>query len=354
MAGDIVIAGRAIGSHHRPFVVAEMSANHNGSHERALAIVDAAAAAGADAIKLQTYRADTITLDHDGAEFRIEDGPWAGRRLYELYDQGHTPWEWHESLFCRARQHGLIPFSAPFDPTAVEFLETLDAPIYKIASAEIVDLPLIERVAATGKPIFISTGMADRREIEDAVETARDAGARDVVLLHCVSGYPTPAEEANLRTIPDLAERFGVIAGLSDHSLGIAVTVAAVTMGASVIEKHLTLRRADGGLDTAFSLEPEELSALVRSVRDVHAALGRPTYDLAPSELPQRKFRRSLYVVRDMSPGDVFSHENLRSIRPANGMPPKMLRAVIGRRASRAVRRGEPLDWSMVETKGGE
>ncbi len=344
----LTIAGRAIGPGHPPYIIAEMSGNHNGDIERAFAIMDAAKAAGADAVKLQTYTADTLTIDHDGPGFRIEDGLWAGRTLHELYREAHTPWEWHEALFAKGRELGITVFSTPFDDTAVNLLEGLDAPAYKIASFEAVDLSLIERVAATGKPMIISTGMADLEEIGEAVEAARGGGCRDLILLHCVSGYPTPHAEANLHTLPDLAERFAVVAGLSDHTPGISVAIAAVALGAAMVEKHFTLRRADGGPDAAFSIEPEELRALAEGCRTAWEALGQADYTLKPSETGNMVFRRSLYVVEDMEAGEVFTPDNLRCIRPGFGLAPKHLPDALGRRASRAIERGTPLDWSLV------
>jgi N-acetylneuraminate synthase len=345
---DIAIAGRRIGPGAPPFVIAELSGNHNGDIARAFAIMAAAKQAGADAVKLQTYTADTITIDHDSADFRITAGLWAGRTLYELYREAHTPWQWHEALFAKGRELGIIVFSTPFDPSAVDFLESLGAPAYKIASFEVIDLPLIERVAATGRPVIMSTGMADLGEIGEAVAAARKAGAAELMLLHCTSAYPTPFEEANLRTIPHLAEAFDVAVGLSDHTTGIAAPVAAVALGACAIEKHVTLARADGGPDAAFSLEPDELAAMVGAVRAAHAALGRIDYTLKPAESGNLIFRRSLYAVADVAKGECFDAANVRSIRPGFGLAPKHLPQVIGRRALRDVARGEPINFDMV------
>ncbi|WP_193183450.1 pseudaminic acid synthase [Nisaea sediminum] len=349
MAKDFKINGRPVGPDHPPYVVAEMSGNHNGEIGRALALIDAAKAAGADAVKIQTYRADTITIDHDGPEFVIEKGLWAGRRLFELYEEAHTPWEWHEELFAHARGIGITLFSAPFDPTAVDLLESLDCPAYKIASPEIVDIDLIERCARTGKPLIISTGMASFEEIEEAVAAARGAGATEILVLHCISGYPTPVDQANLATIPDLAARLDVAIGLSDHTMDTVVAEAAVAMGAVLVEKHFTLRRADGGVDSAFSLEPEELATLVRNLRAVFDARGKPNYRPTDAEKEMLAMRRSLYVVADVSAGGVLTEANIRSIRPANGLPPKHLKQVLGKRATRALKRGEPLAGDMIE-----
>ena len=348
---SIVIDGRVIGPNSPPYVVAEMSGNHNGDMARAIALLDAAKASGADAVKLQTYTADTITIDHDGPGFVIEGGLWGGRRLHDLYREAHTPWEWHAPLFAHARALGLSIFSSPFDAGAVELLESLGAPAYKIASFELVDLPLVRRVAATGKPLIMSTGMAHLGEIAEAVAAARQAGCRDLLLLHCVSGYPTAPAEANLRTMAHLAQAFGVQTGLSDHTMGVVVSLAAVALGATFIEKHFTLKRADGGPDAAFSLEPDELKTLVEGARTAWEALGRVSYDLAPSERGNLQFRRSLYVVADMAAGEVFSDANLRSIRPGYGMAPKHLPSILGRRASRAVARGTPLSWALVASE---
>ncbi|MBI1778537.1 MAG: pseudaminic acid synthase [Proteobacteria bacterium] len=345
----LTIANRAVGAGRPPYVIAEMSGNHNGRIEHAFAIMASAKRAEADAVKLQTYTADTITIDHDGPGFRIKGGLWDGRSLHELYQEAHTPWEWHAELFAKGRELGITVFSSPFDPTAVELLERLNAPAYKIASFEIVDLPLIRLVASTGKPMIMSTGMATLSEIEEGVAAARDGGCKELALLHCISGYPTPAEEANLATIPDLTRRFDCPIGLSDHTLGTSVAVAATALGARLVEKHLTLARSDGGPDAAFSLEPEELAQLVQAVRAASAAIGRASYELKPSERENTVFRRSLYVVADMRQGEAFTPANVRSIRPGFGLAPKHLPAVIGRRAARSLARGTPLDPSMVE-----
>jgi len=345
----VVVADRAIGSGRRPYIIAEMSGNHMGRLDRALALIDAAADAGADAVKLQTYTADTITIDHDGPEFRIEGGLWEGYTLHRLYREAHTPWDWHPALFERARARGIAIFSSPFDETAIELLERLDAPAFKIASFEIVDTPLIRRAARSGKPLIISTGMASLGEIQAAIEAAGNA---PVALLHCVSGYPAPVDEMNLKTIPHLAEAFGVPVGLSDHSLGVAAPIAAAALGATIIEKHLTLSRADGGVDHAFSLEPAEFKIMADAARTAWAALGRVHYEPEPSEAGGRDFRRSLYVVADVPRGGLLTSENVRSIRPGKGLAPRHLPAVLGRRAARDLKRGEPLAWNMT-TEGG-
>lgn len=349
MPHDMNIAGRRIGAGTPPFIVAELSANHGGSLERALAVMEAAKAADADAVKLQTYTPDTMTIDSDRADFRIKGGLWDGRKLYELYQEAHTPWDWHGALFAKARELGLTAFSTPFDHTAVDLLEGLSAPAYKIASFELVDLPLIRRVAATGKPTIMSTGMATPEEIGEAVEAFRATGGRDLVLLHCVSGYPTPVEQSNLRRIPQLAAAFDCPVGLSDHTLGIEVAIASVALGACMIEKHFTLRRSDRGPDSAFSLEPEELSALVHGARGAFAALGTGTTMRAQIEESSKVFRRSLYAIADIGAGEAFTAENVRIIRPGFGLAPKYLPDVIGKRAKRALPRGTALSWDAIE-----
>lgn len=347
-APTIEIAGRPIGPEHPPFVICELSGNHNGSLERALTMIDAAAETGADAIKIQTYTADTITLDVDRPEFRIKGGLWDGRSLHELYREAQTPYEWHAALFERAARRGVILFSSPFDETAVDLLAGLDAPAYKIASFEAVDLPLIRYAAAKGKPLIISTGMANAAEMAAARDAALEAGAAGVVLLHCVSSYPATFADANVRTVADMAERFDCPIGLSDHTPGTAASVAAVAMGACVIEKHFTLARSDGGPDAAFSLEPGEFAALVRDCKDGWAALGRAHYDVLGSEKANIQFRRSLYVTADVAAGEVLSRANVRSVRPGAGLPPGELDSVLGRPATRALTRGEPLSRDMV------
>lgn len=343
------ISGRPIGPGYRPYIVAELSANHLGGIERAFEIMQAAKDAGADAVKLQTYTADTITIDCDGPDFVIRGGLWDGRRLYELYREAHTPWEWHEALFAKGRDLGLAVFSTPFDDTAVDLLEKLGAPAYKIASFEAVDHGLIERVAATGKPLIISTGMSDEEEMSEALAVARRADARDVVLLHCVSSYPARVEDCNLRTIPDMQSRFGVPVGLSDHTPGVAAAIAATALGACLIEKHVTLRRADGGPDAAFSLEPGELADLVHGTAMAHSALGSVRYAPEASETSMRRLRRSLYVVSDIAAGEEITRENVRSIRPGGGLAPKHFAAIIGRRARVPISRGTAMSWEFLD-----
>ena len=346
---SIEIAGRRIGAGRRAYVVAEMSGNHGHRYEDAVALVHAAKAAGADAVKLQTYTPDTITLDCDGPLFRVPEGtPWAGRTLYDLYGEAFTPWDWQPKLKQLAEELGLHCFSTPFDETAVDFLERMGVPAYKIASFELVDLALITRVARTGKPIIMSTGLATREEIAEAVAAARGAGATEIALLKCTSAYPARAEEMNLRAIEQLADTFGVPVGLSDHTLGSNVSLAAVAMGASIVEKHLTLSRNTPGPDSAFSLEPDEFRLLVDDIREIEPALGTGDGGLAPSELPNRAFRRSLFVVADMKAGDRLTADNIRSIRPAAGLPPRHYSDVIGRRAACGIARGTPLNWDLL------
>lgn len=344
----VTINGRAIGPDQPPYVIAEMSANHNGSLERAYRIIDAAKAAGADAVKLQSYRADTITIDHDGPDFRIEGGLWDGQRLFDLYADAAMPWDWHEPLFAYAKKVGISIFSSPFDHSAVDLLQSLGAPAFKIASLELCDIPLIEKVAATGKPMIMSTGASELGEIAEAVAAARRAGCRELILLQCTSGYPTPPADSNLRTIPHLAEMFDAVIGLSDHTMGTAVPVAAVALGACVIEKHVTLARADGGVDSTFSLEPPELAQLVADCRTSWEALGRVQYGVAASEANVRPLRRSLYIVQDINAGEMITEEHVRSIRPGLGLAPKYYQSVLGRRAARALKRGTALDWTML------
>jgi N-acetylneuraminate synthase len=348
-AAAATIAGRRIGPSEPPFVIAELSANHLGRIERALASIEAAAEAGADAVKFQTYTPDTLTLDSDAEPFRIRGGLWDGQTLHQLYRSAYTPYDWHQALFDKARACGLIALSTPFDQTAVDLLAGLDAPAYKIASFEIVDLPLIASVARLGRPMIISTGIADFAEIADAVTTARANGCAELVLLHCTSGYPAPVADANLRTMPHMARAFDAVPGLSDHTPGTAVAVAAVALGACVVEKHFTLSRADGGPDAAFSLEPQELARLVADCRAAWEALGEVSYAIKPSERANLGFRRSLFVVRPVAAGEPLTAENVRSIRPGGGLAPRHLPEVIGRTARRALERGEPLSWEMID-----
>lgn len=347
----IRIGDRMVGPDHPPFVIAEMSGNHNQSLDRALALVDAAADAGAHALKLQTYTADTMTLPIATGDFVIQDqgSLWAGRSLYDLYEEAHTPWDWHGPIFERARSRGMIPFSTPFDETAVDFLETLDADCYKIASFEATDVNLVAKAAATGKPLIISTGMASVAEIGETVAAAKDAGAAGIVLLKCTSAYPSTADDANLTTIPNLAATFDCQAGLSDHTMGLGVAIASVALGATVIEKHFTLARADGGVDSAFSLEPDELQALVEESEKAWRALGQVNYGTSSAtEAKSLAFRRSLYVAADVKAGDALTRENVRAIRPGFGLPPKFLKNVLGRKAARDVAAGTPVSWDLL------
>ncbi len=348
---EFQVQGRLVGPEHPPFIIAEMSGNHKGSLEKALALVDAAAAAGADALKIQTYTADTMTLNLSDGDFLIEDpnSLWKGESLYDLYQKAHTPWEWHAAIFERCRQHGMIGFSSPFDATAVDFLETLQVPLYKIASFEIVDIPLIRKVAATGKPVIMSTGMSTETEIGEAVQAAQNAGAKAIILLKCTSSYPADPKDSNLKTIPYLRETFGVHAGLSDHTLGTAAAVASVALGAVVIEKHFTMSRAEGGVDSAFSLEPDELRRLVEETKLAHRALGVVGLGPAEGEKKSLAFRRSLYVTADIAAGEVLTEQNIRAIRPGFGLAPKFWDDVLGKRAKGAMRRGTPLSWDLLD-----
>ena len=344
------IAGRKIGRNAPPFVIAEMSGNHNQSLERALAIVDAAAQAGAHALKIQTYTADTMTLDLSEGEFFIGDNGslWQGKSLYKLYQEAYTPWEWHKPIFDRCRELGMIGFSTPFDETAVDFLETLNVPCYKIASFENTDLPLIRKVAATGKPTIVSTGMATIAELDETVRTIRAAGGENFVLLKCTSSYPATPENTNLQTIPHMSELFGCQTGLSDHTMGIGAAVASVALGATVVEKHFTLRRADGGVDSAFSLEPDEMHALVVETERAWQALGSVCYGPSAAEKPSLQYRRSLYVTQDINAGEPFTRENVRAIRPGFGLPTKYLETFMGRKAGRDAKKGTPLGWDLL------
>lgn len=348
---DVRIADREITRGFPPLVVAEMSGNHNQSLERALAIVDAAADAGAHALKIQTYTADTITLDLDSGDFLISDpdSPWSGRSLYDLYSEAFTPWEWHAPIMERARSRGMIAFSTPFDETAVDLLEELEAPCYKIASFELTHIPLIRACASTGKPLILSTGMATAEEVAEAVDAARSAGSGGLILLKCTSSYPASPEHSDIATIPDMRERFGCEVGISDHTLGAGVALAAVALGAVLIEKHFTLRRADGGVDAVFSMEPEEMAQLVVESERAWQALGQVRYGPTESERASLRFRRSLYVARDMKAGDAFDRENLRVVRPGSGLEPKHCDALLGRRVRRDAAKGTPVTWDLVD-----
>jgi len=345
---EISIRGRQIGRGHPTYIIGEISANHNHSYEQAAELVRTAKTAGADAVKLQTYTADTLTIDCDAPPFRIGKGTlWEGRKLYDLYKEAYTPWDWQPKLKLLADELGIDLFSTPFDFTAVDFLEKMNVPAHKIASFEIVDLALLQKIASTKKPIIMSTGMATLSEIHDAVQTVRGAGSTQLALLHCTSAYPAPPEEMNLRTIEHLSTAFGVPVGLSDHTLGISVPVAAVALGACIVEKHFTLSRSQPGPDSAFSLEPQEFKAMVDAVRVAEKALGRVCYDVGEREAASRSFRRSLFVVKDIKAGEAFTAENIRSIRPGDGLSPKMLPLILGHKATRDISRGTPLDWKM-------
>ena len=346
----ITINNRKIGLDQPPFIIAEMSGNHNQSLERALEIVEAAAKTGAHALKIQTYTPDTMTLDLDEREFHISDPKslWAGNSLYNLYGEAYTPWEWHKPIFDRASELGIIAFSTPFNDTAVDFLESLDVPCYKIASFENTDLPLIRRVATTGKPLIISTGMATVAELDETVRAAREAGCKDLILLKCTSTYPATAENTNILTIPHMRELFGCQVGLSDHTMGMGVSVASVALGATVIERHFTLNRADGGVDSTFSMEPAEMAQLVVETERAWQALGKVSYGATEAEKKSIMFRRSLYVVQDLKAGDVLTNENVRAIRPGFGLPTKYLDVVLGKTVRRDVNRGIALTWDML------
>lgn len=346
---SITIAGRRISHDLSPYIIAELSANHNGKLETALKIIEEAKRSGADAVKLQTYTADTITLNCDSEDFQIHGGLWDGKNLYQLYQEAHMPWEWHAPLFEYARKLGITIFSSPFDNTAVDLLEDLNAPAYKIASFEAVDLPLIKYVASTGKPMIISTGMADAEEIQEAIDAAREGGCKELAILHCVSGYPAPAEDYNLRIIPDMIDRFGLVTGLSDHTLDNTTAIASVVLGASIIEKHFTLNRNGGGPDDSFSLEPAELAALCRDSKTAWAALGKVDYGRKSSEQGNAKFRRSLYFVKDLKAGDIITADAVRSVRPGFGLAPKYLNIILGKRVKHSVEANTPVILNYID-----
>ena len=343
------IKDRQIGENHPPYIIAELSGNHNGSLERALKTIKMAKSMGADAVKFQTYTPDTLTIDSDKEDFKIKGGLWDGLTLYELYKSAFTPFEWHEEMFNYAQSVGITCFSTPFDESAVDLLEDLNTPAYKVASFEIIDIPLIQYIASTKKPMIISTGMANKEEIQEAVHVARENGSNELILLHCISGYPTPVEQSNLMTIPDMRNYFGLPVGLSDHTLGIEVSIASIALGASVIEKHVTLDASDKGPDSEFSLEPDQLNSLCIKCKSVWEALGSAGYERKPVEKDNIKFRRSIYVVRDIDSGEVLTKENIRSIRPGYGLPPKYFNELIGKRVKSRVEKGTPVDWDMLE-----
>lgn len=339
---------REIGPGHPAFIVAELSGNHDQSYEKAVKIIDAAAEAGADAIKLQTYTADTLTIDSDKEYFKINEGPWKGHTLYSLYQQGNTPWEWHEKLKKYAESKGLVLFSSPFDTTAVDFLEELGVELYKIAGYEMADIPLLKKVASTGKPVIMSAAMASPEEIELSVKTLRESGSGQVAVLHCIETYPAPLEDMNVSTVADIIKRYNVVSGLSDHSLSNTASIASVALGGSIIEKHLTLDRSEVGHDSAFSLEPKEFKQLVDAVREVEQALGVPTYGTGVNEQPQAIFKRSLFVVEDVKKGETFNEKNVKSIRPGNGLAPKYYEQVLGKSAAQDIERGTPLSKDLI------
>ena len=349
MIKQITINGRDIGDNCAPYIIAEMSANHNGNLNAALRIIEEASSAGADAVKIQTYRPDTITLKSKLPDFQIKDGLWAGRTLYDLYEWAHTPWGWHKPLFEYAQKLGITIFSSPFDTTAVDLLEDLNAPAYKIASFEAVDLPLIRYVASTGKPMIISTGLADINEIHEAIEASRKSGCKDIAILHCVSGYPAPAEDYNLRTIADMIERFGLVTGLSDHTIDNTTAIASIAMGASIIEKHFTLNKLGGGPDDSFSLEPKEFAALCIDTKTAQLALGQIDYGRKSSEQENVKFRRSLYFVKKLKKGDRITIDDVRSVRPGFGIGPKHFDDVLGAKLKVDVDPNTPVSWKDLE-----
>ncbi len=353
-ANSFEVVDHTIGADAPPFMVAEISGNHGGDIGKAFALIEAAAGAGADAVKFQTYEPQTITIKSNKPAFVVETELWKGQSLYDLYDRAQTPFDWHERLFAKAAEVGITAFSAPFDTSAVELLELLGCPLYKIASCELVDLPLIEKVSATGKPVIMSTGMATFKEIEEAIATAKSAGARDLAILHCISGYPSAASDANLASIPALQNQFQCIVGLSDHSPGSTISTAAVALGAKIIEKHICLERRDGSVDSDFSLEPEEFKTLVQNCRDAHAAIGTVVDGATTAERDSLRFRRSLFVVSDVREGEPFTAENLRSIRPSGGLHTRHLNELIGRKATRDIVAGTPLAWEMVDKNGCE
>ena len=345
----ITINGRKIGPEYEPYIIAELSANHNGKIENALKAIEVAAQCGADAIKIQSYTADTMTIDCDKEDFQITGGLWDGYKLYDLYQWAQTPFEWHQQIFAKAKELGITLFSTPFDETAVELLEQLEAPAYKLASFEITDLPLIKRIAQTGKPLIMSTGMADLNEITEAITTARENGCNELVVLHCISAYPAPFEQANLATITDIAQKFNVISGLSDHSLGTVVSVTSVALGASLIEKHFTLDRNDKGPDAEFSLEPNELRTLVNETKAAHQAIGVAGYERKAAEQPNLKFRRSLYFVKGIKQGETITEQHIRRIRPGYGLAPKYYQHILGKKVSQNVCRGTAVSWGLIE-----
>ncbi len=347
MSTNFKINDHQVGEDHDPYIISEMSGNHNNDINRAFKIIKAAKDAGADAIKLQTYTPDTITLDHDGPGF-TSSGLWEGKRLYDLYAEAMTPWEWHKDLFDYAREIDITIFSSPFDKTAVDFLESLNTPAYKIASFEIVDIPLIQYAASTGKPIIISSGLASLTEMQEAIDAVKSTGNSNIAMLHCVSGYPAPYNDCNLKTIPDMQNKLGVTIGLSDHSHGISAPVAAVTLGASIIEKHMTLRRQDGGVDSNFSLEPKEFAAMSKACREAKQALGKVNYNLKKSEKENLNLRRSIYSCKEIKAGEIFTAENVRSVRPGFGLAPKHLPDLLGKVAKKNIPFGTPINWSMI------